>query len=176
MRIVRIIRSIVTASACFGLLLPTSVLSAMERSNQVVPSKLPVVGDVALQAGGQLSGRILNADGQPAPNTTIELVDTRTGKRFDGEVDQTGRFTVSGLASGVYQVKTPTGASMCRCWAHGTAPPRAGHELLVVADERIARGQRPLADALFSTPTLLVLMIAAAIVIPIAVHNSKDAS
>ena len=33
---------------------------------------------------------------------------------------------------------------------------------------------RPLTDAIFSTPTLIVLMIAAAIAIPIAVHNAND--
>jgi hypothetical protein len=123
-----------------------------------------------------LTGRVLDGDGQPAVNSKLSLAVHRTGEQIEVAVDREGRFVVSGLAGGVYQLKTKYGSSVCRCWAPGTAPPQAKNELLVVADERIERGQRPLADALFSTPTLLILMIAAAIIIPIAVHNSKDAS
>lgn len=174
MRIVKIIRSMLVGGACLGTLLPPGVSSAeTSRAPEIAAT---VVGDIALREGGRMSGRVLDADGKPVAEPQLRLTEQNTGKRLALEVDREGRFAIAGLASGVYQLTTKNGSSLCRCWAPGTAPPQARSELLVIADERIERGQRPLAEALFSTPTLLVLMIAAAIVIPIAVHNSKDAS
>jgi hypothetical protein len=42
--------------------------------------------------------------------------------------------------------------------------------VLVVADSAVARGQRPIGEILCN-PVLIGLLIAAAIAIPIAVHN-----
>jgi hypothetical protein len=43
----------------------------------------------------------------------------------------------------------------------------------MVAGEGVERGQRPFSD-LLSGPLLIGLLIAAAVAIPIAIHNSQD--
>jgi hypothetical protein len=62
---------------------------------------------------------------------------------------------------------------LCRCWAAGTAPPAAQGEVLLVPIGLVERGQRPIGEIL-ANPILIGLIIAAAIALPIAVHNSKD--
>jgi len=45
--------------------------------------------------------------------------------------------------------------------------------LTVVADQQVVRGQQPF-SAIFTNTLFIGLVIAAAIAIPIAVHNSQD--
>ena len=174
MRIVRGIRSCMVTSAVIGMLLPVQSL----RGGELPTAGQFAVTDVSLQDGGRLSGEVHDATGKPASDADVLLVHRESGQHYQTVTDQAGRFSIGALKAGLYQLDTSSASLLCRCWAPKTAPPAATQELLVVAGDHVERGQRPLAEAIFSTPTLLCLMIVAAIAIPIAVHNSNrdDAS
>lgn len=176
MRIVRIFRTAVVVLACHGILFPVNPLTATDLHEPGPPEAATVASDVELLPGGLLNGRLHDTNGKPLADHELVLTDQSTGRRIVCTTDPEGRFTATELRGGVYQVAADENVSVCRLWAPDTAPPHARHRLLVVKGLQVERGQRPLADAIFSTPTLLVLMIVAAIAIPIAVHNSKDAS
>jgi hypothetical protein len=128
-----------------------------------------------LTEGGRLDGRVVDAAGQPTA-TQVVILD-RSGQTVATTVsDEAGSFAFLGLAAGSYHIATMGAAVPCRCWAHGTAPPVATNRVLLVEDPTLARGQRPIGELLFCPPVLWSLIIAAAIIIPIAVHNSQDAS
>ena len=80
------------------------------------------------------------------------------------------------MNAGLCRIEYGGSVLACRCWSPRTAPPAATNELLLITGDPVERGQRCIGD-LFSGPVLIGLIIAAAVVIPIAVHNSqKDAS
>jgi hypothetical protein len=89
--------------------------------------------------------------------------------------DAEGHFQFTGVRAGVVRLGNDEAGLAVRCWTHGTAPPSAIKSVLLSPNEEILRGQRPIADFL-SGPVLIGLIIAAAIAIPIAIHNSKDAA
>jgi hypothetical protein len=132
-----------------------------------------VVRDVALHSGGRLEGRVVNADGQPTA-TQVVVYDQHGKEAGSATSDADGVFVVQGLRAGAYHVATSAAALPCRCWADRTAPPSAVDRVLLVQDPAVLRGQRPFHDFLFSPPVLIGVLIAAAIAIPIAVHNSQD--
>jgi hypothetical protein len=85
--------------------------------------------------------------------------------------DRQGRFVFEDLGGGVWQVSSGAAVAVCRCWAANTAPPSATEQLLLVSPAAVQRGQRPIEE--LTTPILIGLVVAAAIAIPIAVHNAK---
>lgn len=174
MRIVHVIRMCMVTSAVVGMLLPIHTTRASQNDGR----QRFAVTDVSLQDGGRFTGEVRDAAGKPTADTDVLLVHRESGQHYQTVTDQAGRFSFAALGAGLYQLQTAHATLLCRCWAPKTAPPAARGEVLIVSDESIERGQRPLAEALFSTPTLLCLMIVAAIAIPIAVHNSNrdDAS
>ena len=135
----------------------------------------PAINDVELMAGGALAGQVIDAAGQPLAGQAIVV--QQSGREPIGtRSDAKGRFRLHGLNTGVCRIECGESLLACRCWSPNTAPPAATRELLLTAGESIERGQRCIADCL-SGPVLIGLIIAAAIAIPIAVHNSqKDAS
>lgn len=134
---------------------------------------IPAPKDVALGVLGELRGQLLDAQGRVRANEFVMV--QRPGQApIRVQTDDQGRFVVAGLSGGAYQVFAKESAITCRCWTAQTAPPVARQELLVVTGEGVQRAQRPFGDLLFSTPVLVGLVIAAAVAIPIAVHNSQD--
>ncbi|MBC8351316.1 MAG: carboxypeptidase regulatory-like domain-containing protein [Planctomycetes bacterium] len=153
---------------------------AAEDSNRNVqpPVRSPIqrtINDVELTLGGMLSGQVVDSAGQPVVGQAIvsqqsdrEAVGTRT--------DHEGRFRLRGLRAGICRIETGDQVVACRLWSPSTGPPVAVKELLLTAGQTVERGQRPIAD-LLTGPVLIGLIIAAAVAIPIAIHNSqKDAS
>lgn len=132
------------------------------------------INDVELMSGGTLAGQVVDSAGQPLAGVAI-VVRQSTGEPITSRSDHDGRFRLSGLAAGVSQVAFGENAIACRCWSPNTAPPLAAKEVLLTASESVERGQRPIAD-LLSGPVLIGLIIAAAIAIPIAVHNSQKSA
>jgi hypothetical protein len=132
-----------------------------------------MVRDVALDAQGRIAGQILDAQGQPRARQII-TVQRQGAQPVQTRTDAQGRFVLGDLSGGVYQIATSDASVVCRCWTANSAPPAATHELLLVAGEKVQRGQYPITDLLTSGPVLIGLVIAAAIAIPIAVHNSQD--
>jgi hypothetical protein len=144
------------------------------------------IHDVALHPGGLLQGQILNENCRPVPDATVAIqsdgqtiAETRT--------DSDGVFAVAGLRGGVHQVVTDGGVETCRLWATNTAPPRAAQSLHIFRTPHLlARGQYhapPLLNSFVqnskqwaTNPFIVGGIVAAAVAIPVAIHNADDKS
>jgi hypothetical protein len=129
--------------------------------------------DIQLGPNGVLRGVYVDQTGRGQAGVPIEIRHhmqpvTRCVTQAGGE------FHVGGLRGGLYQVLAPNAVTTARLWAAGTAPPQALEQVTVVAETDVVRGQRPFAE-IITNPLVIASVIAAAIAIPIAVHNSgKD--
>jgi hypothetical protein len=158
--------------ACITWLLPVTGGQAapLDAARPATP-----VRDIALDAQGRITGQYVDAQGQPRAHQVL-VVQRQGGAPRQATTDARGRFILESMSGGMYQIASADSAVVCRCWAVDTAPPAATRELLLVSGEGVQRAQRPIGDLLFSGPVLIALVIAAAIAIPIAIHNSDDAS
>lgn len=145
-------------------------------TEQLVRSSLPsMVSDVELMPGGVIAGQVVDAALQPLAGQAI-VVQQSDQEPINTRSDENGQFRLAGLSAGLCRIQYGESMVACRCWSPRTAPPAATNQLLLVTDDLVERGQRCIGD-LLSGPVLIGLIIAAAVVIPIAVHNSqKDAS
>lgn len=157
--------------ASCGLAIPQGMAAAAEAPS--VPKPSPVIHDVALGEQGALQGMVVNGQGAPMAKATVLV---RQGKAAAGQAvtSDDGRFKVVGLRGGVYEVSSGQGAGTFRLWAAQTAPPAAKNGVLVVAQPLTVRGQMPLENFLTSDAFVLTAIGAAAIAIPVAIHNSRD--
>lgn len=146
------------------------------RDLAAAPPVLPAAGavavhDVALDAEGRLVGQAVDAQGRLL--VAEPVVALQNGQAVSQtSTDQEGRFVITGLGGGLYQISTSQSSNVCRVWAPNTAPPIATTQLLLTASDDVQRGQRPAIDLLH--PILIGLIIAAAIAIPIALHDDND--
>jgi tetratricopeptide (TPR) repeat protein len=58
----------------------------------------------AAQGTGRLSGELLDLNGKPYPDVTVEIKNPDTGQTYTTKTDKSGRFTQLGLLSGVYEI------------------------------------------------------------------------
>jgi hypothetical protein len=144
------------------------------------PANLAIV-DIAMAPGGVLAGHVIDAHGRAAAGAVVsvrhanrEVAGTTTGAN--------GGYVVHGLRGGVYQVIGGQGSRVCRLWAARTAPPAAKPGLLIVSDPHVIRAQcEPgtfgcfLEEARYTLTNPLVVggIIAAAVAIPVAIHNAN---
>ena len=96
--------------------------------------------DVALSVTGTLSGAVVDTRGHARGKTAVEV---RRGRRLVARAltDTNGRYDVSNLPGGLYQVRVDGTETLVRAWAAGTAPRSAAKQLPVIADAPIVRGQ-----------------------------------
>ena len=168
MRFCRLFKGAAVALAMVNVVLPMSA-SAVDRDP---PSAVLRIGDVALNEHGRLVGTVVNGNGELLADVRVTV--TQEGRAVGrGLSDRQGRFQVENVRGGLCQVETVETTSVFRCWSSKAAPPSAAQEILVVSDSQFARGQRPIGE-IFTNPLLIGLLVAAAIAIPIAVHNSRD--
>ena len=130
----------------------------------------PLIQDVRLQAGGILTARIVNAQGNPVSGEQVSIL--FQGKEVAAVVsDADGFATVSGLRPGLHAIATPTGMSACRLWNAETAPPASASVPAVVSDAQVIRGQ----FGAFNLPMVVVLAAAAAgVVLAIDAQNTAS--
>lgn len=173
---VRWLRLAVVSMACLGMIsAPVVAQTPIPASGRVVPGRpaKPMMLDVALDAGGSLRGEVRNEQGQVKPDADVVLwkgMDVLQRVRTDAR----GRFQFDRLRGGQYRIATADVTIACRAWTAGLAPPAARQSLLVVANMYSARGQQPINEVFCFNPFLMGTIIAAAIAIPIAVHDSGD--
>ena len=173
MKTLRKIQSWTTCLALLGLLTPIQPAAAQQTSARGGAAGSPLVRDIALDTGGMLSGVVVDGSGKPT-SKPIEVT-TQTGQLVTRAASSTdGRFSITGLRGGVYRLATPETSIVCRLWSPGAAPPVAAKQLLVISDPSVARGQRPIGELFCSPPFIVGALLVAAIVIPIAIHNSQD--
>ncbi|MCH5375675.1 MAG: carboxypeptidase-like regulatory domain-containing protein [Planctomycetes bacterium] len=135
-------------------------------------STVPTVSDVRLDPQGTLRGQLVNLQGQPVADQPLELhrggqTIARASSRADGE------FVFQRLPAGVYQIRLGSYAAACRAWTADAAPPSAQSRLIMLSEPITVRGQQPIHE-IFRNPLFIGLVVAAAIAIPVAIHNSQD--
>jgi hypothetical protein len=118
----------------------TSLLSSQVLLSAAQVSASAQAVDVALSATGTLSGAVVDTRGHARGKTAVEV---RRGRRLVARAltDANGRYAVSNLPGGLYQVRVDGTETLVRAWAAGTAPRSAAKKLPVIADAPIVRGQ-----------------------------------
>ena len=167
-----LLKMAVVWSTCLTWLLPLQAIHAAGQASGGAPSGKGSLGDVRLDAEGTLRGKMVDGQGQPLAGRPLRLV--RSGQLVsEATTGKDGEFAFSDLRGGVYQVYVAKTVVTCRVWTCAVAPPVARQQLLLVDAPELVRGQQPI-GAIFTNPLFLGLLVAAAIAIPIAVHNSQD--
>jgi hypothetical protein len=167
----RVFRGTIVALACLGWLLPRQACCAPDGAMETAAAQRPIV-DVRTAADGTLGGKLVDQSGKMMADQVVVLhhagtaiMQTRTNKQGD--------FAFPRVRGGVYQIIIDDAGVGCRVWPRDIAPPVAREQLLVVVGAPVVRGQQPIGAA-FSSPLFVGAVLAAAIAIPVAVHNSKD--
>ncbi|NQU24248.1 MAG: carboxypeptidase regulatory-like domain-containing protein [Candidatus Nealsonbacteria bacterium] len=174
MRNATFLQWVAVVMAMVGVCFPQMVLGANPATKPA-----PVVTDVKLNSG-VLLGQVLDAQGKPLAGVPVSL--SSGGRELIGgkaapRTDANGLFSFRGLSnSGVYQVAAAEGQGTFRVWPERIAPPSAQPGALVVAGGQTQRGQFGLLGFrnLLSNPWVVATLIAAAIAVPVAIHNSNN--
>ena len=168
------------ALACINLLMPLHLLHASGPPTVQIASKTTrnitqsITRDVTLGRTSEIRGQLVDKNGKPVADSIVVAVHADKSS-IQTVSDANGRFRFPGAKPGVYQIASERSYQLCRCWADNTAPPAASKQLLMVEGDQTFRGQRPFGE-LLSGPVLIALIIAAAIIIPIAVHNNNKSA
>jgi len=163
--------AVVTLTCLAVLISPTMLVAA--------PMATPT--DVALGEGGILVGQVVDNQGVPSALTTVTLADHQQ-EIARARTDQEGKFSVTGLRGGVYQISSHGQVSVYRLWATNTAPPVAQHGVTLVVGNDVVRGQYGTTAGPFGSmaqwvadhPLITASAIGAAIAIPIALNDDDD--
>ena len=167
----RVVRMTIVSLACLAWLLPPGVVRASQPAGG---REAAAVVDVRLDERGALRGTLIDVGGQPLAAQPVVLQQAG-GAAGSAETDATGGFVLRGISGGIHRLIVGDRSVTCRVWTHAAAPPAATDQLTVVAGPPLVRGQQPF-SAIFTNPLFIGLVIAAAIAIPIAVHNAQDDS
>lgn len=139
--------------------------------------KPPLIGDVRLHANDVFMGQVVTRDYVPVEGRAVALINAN---RVLGaaKTDARGFFAFRGLENGVYQVAVNEDRMAYRVWTAQTAPPAAHAGALIVVEDDVVRGQQEASGhvlkAALNNPFIVGGVIAAAIAVPIAVHNARD--
>jgi hypothetical protein len=126
---------------------------------------------VLLDEQGVLSVRVMTVDGHPVAGQLLTL--QRQGLDLvTSPTSSNGQLQFAGLSGGLYSLRIADQVSYVRVWTAAAAPPSASVQLLVVLGDDVQRAQQPFCNLFGQEPIMIGLLIAAAIAIPIAVHNS----
>jgi hypothetical protein len=166
----RVCRAVTVSLACVAWLLPVHEIAAAPPIPGAATTGVMI--DVRLDPWGAVRGRLLDAGGQPLANRPVVLQQA-DGASLAAQTDVGGGFVLHRVSAGVHRLTVGDETVNCRVWTHAAAPPSAADQLTVVAGQTIIRGQQPF-SAIFTNPLFIGLVIAAAIAIPIAVHNSQS--
>lgn len=133
---------------------------------------LNLVHDVLLDSTNSFHCQLMSPDQCPLPGRRVALV-CQGEEAASGLTNAHGVVVFPGLRAGDYLLQTEFGCSQLRLWNTKTAASHALQRLVVQSQADIVRGQCQ--DSLFSPqPVMLAALIAAAIAVPLAVHDSGD--
>lgn len=140
------------------------------------------VVDVSLQSDGVLFGQLVDTQGRPLSATEIHITDGRNQWRT--QTDLQGQFKLAGMHGANYTVQVGQQVQLIRAWSAGTAPPSATKGLLFVQDNDVVLAQHcasPVCGSAIggakhplANPWIVGGLVAAAIAIPVAIHNADD--
>ncbi len=162
-------------SLAFAALLPL-LFPLKARSANPAPSKAAVIktnADIALTRDDALNGRLVDETGKPVDGMRVSIYsqDHMTAATVS---DQVGAFSLVTNRGGVYELHVGDQFQIVRLWHHDTAPPSAESTILFRVEQETVRGQRPIESLFCFQPWFLGVLIAAAIAIPIAAHDSDS--
>lgn len=196
MRISKSLRACLSVAICVAMALPHSAMANAAAAQVVDGVKISqTVKDLRLGSNGTLSGVIVDETGKPVASAPVVI--GQKGKPFaEFDTGADGRYAVSGLKPGVYQVVSFAGVETVRVHKSKDAPAGAIQGIVqVITSDGIARGQscnngcnqcndagckdcsKPRYSRLRSVltnPLTWALVLAAAIAIPLALDD--DAS
>ena len=166
------LRTVLVSIATWGMVLWGPLAAA--RCDEVTTSFRPSIRDVSLDPTGSLHARLLSREGQPIPGKEVGI--TQRGVAVtSGLSDQDGNVQLRGLTGGQYELRVGSDQqdmTLLRVWTAKAAPPIASSHLLIVPNQQVERGQQPFCNFFGSEPLMIGVIVAAAIAIPIAVHES----
>ena len=171
-------RAVLVALACLGIVFPLHVLAQVPPSETRPPGsgtgqESHAAGDVVLGPGGTLRGTVFDAQAHYVARQLVVL--TYNGQELARvESNEKGRFGFRGLHGGVYGLSLEGVSRAYRVWTAAAAPPHSISEVALVTSEIVQRGQRPFCELFVSDPIVMGVILAAAIAIPVAVHNSRS--
>ena len=170
MKRIGLLRTGTIVVACLGMLIPPPVLHAA--TGDAPTANRAVTVDVSLSADGLLRGQAVNAQGRPAPLTRVSV------RQNDREVatattDRNGHFLLPGLRVGTYQLVAGQASVTYRLWQAKMAPPSATRAVLIVVDGRQVLAQQGPLGYWLSNPWIVAGLVAAAVAIPVAIHNHQ---
>ena len=181
MRFWKSTRSVSVSLACCGLLFPSGAFAqqrVLQPSAAIVkstaqPTRNSQVSDVELAKEQALVGVVVNAKGVPVSQLPVQIWhQSKLLKTI--ESNQKGVFRFTGLRGGTYQIAAGDEVKVLRCWAAGSAPPQARDRMRLTVSENTVRGQGKPAVYGVVNPWLIAGIAVAAVVIPIALHNSRS--
>ena len=171
MRVASRIQFVAVSLAIAGMCFPQAAFAAAGANAQ--PG---AIADIQLHEGNVLIGQVVTPENRPAADAAVTL---HSGNQLlaSAKTDAKGVFAFRGLQNGVYQVMTPNGQGTYRVWEPGTAPPAAQAGALIVAGQNTVRGQEAMTGLrnLLANPLVIAGIVAAAVAIPVAIHNSHHA-
>ena len=169
MRLTRNLKRSVVALATLGLLVQNAGLSLAATQDRVGQ-----VRDVALKAGGVLTGEIRGAQG--AVHSRIPVTVSKDGRTVAMVMtDEKGQFAAPGLQSGVYVVSAPgTQGLVVRAWPAPIAPPAAAPGILFVAQGDVVNGGAPIGLGALGIGAVVLGAIVA--VAAVAASNDNNSS
>ncbi|MCA8983779.1 MAG: carboxypeptidase-like regulatory domain-containing protein [Planctomycetaceae bacterium] len=123
-------KKLFTGFACLCLLLAP----VMQVNAQAAESarKVSQISDIALNTQGQLKGMAVDGQGSPLEGAKVKVI--RNNEVVATTVtSREGKFEVSGLSTGIYEIQAGQGGGSLRVWENAVAPPTAKHNLLIVS-------------------------------------------
>ncbi|MEM6328922.1 MAG: hypothetical protein AAF790_01605 [Planctomycetota bacterium] len=142
-------------------------------------------GDVVLIEGGLLYGQVRGVNAQPTAGAAVRLY-TAAGKAVDGRANNRGEFAFRRVGPGVYYLQSGQAVELVRVWPADAAPPAAKAGVLLIGETSTVRAQYAPPSKLnmlvqrtkrvMSNPVAVAGVVAAAVAIPVAVHNADDGS
>lgn len=165
--------AVLAALSCVGMLVPQAAFA--------VPTGAKL-SDVALQENGVVLGQVVDAQGIAVAMAPVAI--SSGGKEIARtQTDSTGKFSVSGLKGGVYQVAAAGQQGVYRLWAPRTAPPAAQQGLMVVSQGNLVRAQsvpgghfQGIMSWISQHPIMTAGIVATAIAIPVALNDDDPAT
>ena len=171
-RLLRVVRTVIVSLACLAWVLPLPLARASQPAGGMVSASAAGIVDVRLDGQRLLRGTVVDTAGQPVAARPVVL-QPPDGTVFNTQTDAAGGFVFRDVRGGVHRLVTGDRCVTCRVWTPAAAPPAAAGQLIVVAEPPVVRGQQPF-SAVFTNPLFIGLVVAAAIAIPIVVHNAQD--
>jgi len=136
-----LLRASVAALTTLGLMLSAPhVQAATQPARQYTVQQTDAkLLDIGLKEG-QFHGRVVDHAGSPAANAPVVI---RQGDKEIAKTttDQNGRFTVTGLKGGVYEVASGKTVGAYRVWQGEATPPAAKEQALLILGQNGERGQ-----------------------------------